>query len=102
MVKISELKTFDAAEVLDTAKAQEIYLRLILEDGDPDEFLRALGTVARARGMTDVAKAAGITREGLYKAFGEGGNPSYATVASVVRALGITLTMRKPRRRRAA
>jgi probable addiction module antidote protein len=102
VVRISELETFDPAEMLRTPEAQAEYLRLFLEEGTPDEFLRALGTVARARGMTDVAKAAGITREGLYKALGEGGNPSYATVASVVRALGITMTMRKPRRRRAA
>lgn len=64
------------------------YLNAALEDGDPSLVSAALGDIARARGMTQLAKETGITRDGLYKALSATGNPSFATVQKVVHALG--------------
>lgn len=91
-MKVSKLKKFDAAEYLGTAEAQAEYLSIVLADGDPDEVRDALNLVARAQGMADIAKTAGISREGLYKALGENGNPEFATVLRVIQAMGIRLT----------
>jgi probable addiction module antidote protein len=89
------LKTtkFDAAEYLDSPKAIQAFLLDAYESGDQDEFLHALGIAARAKGMTDVARQAGLGRESLYKALAEGGNPSFATVDKVLRALGVKLSI---------
>ena len=91
-MKASKLKKFDAVEHLGTQEARAEYLSIVLADGDPDEVRDALNLVARAQGMADIAKAAGITREGLYKALGENGNPEFATVLRVIEAMGIRLT----------
>ncbi|MGJ5096463.1 addiction module antidote protein [Bradyrhizobium oligotrophicum] len=91
-MKISKLKTFDAAEHLRTPTARAEYLNLVLADGDPAEVRDALNLVARAQGMSQVAKAAGVTREGLYKTLGENGNPEFATVLRIITAMGIRLT----------
>ncbi|MGJ4907095.1 addiction module antidote protein [Bradyrhizobium sp. HKCCYLRH2060] len=91
-MKISKLKTFDAAEHLRTPAARAEYLNLVLADGDPAEVRDALNLVARAQGMSQVAKAAGVTREGLYKTLGENGNPEFATVLRIITAMGIRLT----------
>jgi probable addiction module antidote protein len=91
-MKVSKLKKFDAAEHLGTAEARADYLSIVLADGDPDEVRDALNLVARAQGMADIAKTAGISREGLYKALGENGNPEFATVLRVIRAMGMRLT----------
>jgi probable addiction module antidote protein len=85
---------FDAAEYLDTAERQAAYITAALETGDPDFVRDALGVVARARGMAEVAKTADLNRESLYKALGESGNPEFSTVMRVLRALGLTLTAR--------
>ena len=82
---------WDIGEQLDSGAQISAYLKVVFADGDADEIFRALGHVARARGMTDVAQKAGITRAGLYKALGEGGNPSFATVNAVLKALGVQL-----------
>lgn len=79
---------YDAAEFLDTDEDIVAYLNAALEDGDPSLVSAALGDVARARGMTQLAHETGITRDGLYKALSPSGNPSFATVQKVVRALG--------------
>ena len=68
------------------------YLDAVFEAGDPDEMRDALRHVARAKGMAALAEAAGITRAGLYKALGEEGNPSFATVVAVLKALGVRLS----------
>ena len=81
----------DAAEFLDTDEDIVAYLNAALEDGDPSLVSAALGDVARARGMTQLAHETGITRDGLYKALSPSGNPSFATVQKVVRALGYKL-----------
>lgn len=90
-MKVSKLKRWDAAEHLKTPAAQTEYLNMVLADGDADEVRDALNVIARARGMGKVAKAAGVTREGLYKALGKKGNPGFVTVQRVVRAFGMTL-----------
>ena len=93
-VKVSELPTFDAADYLNTDEDCAQYLSVVLEDGDPALLAAALGDVARARGMSQVARDAGITREGLYKALSAEGNPSFATVVKVMRALGLQIDVK--------
>ncbi|MCF7695632.1 putative addiction module antidote protein [Mycetohabitans sp. B2] len=84
---------FDAADYLDVPEAQSEYLRVSFETGDAADIQEAIGTVARARGMTQIARAAGVSRESLYKALDEQGNPEFATILSVVRALGLKITV---------
>ncbi len=81
-------ETFDAARYLTSADSQAELIADAVESGDPTYVAHALGVVAKARGMTAVAREAGMTREGLYKALSEDGNPSFATIAKVARALG--------------
>jgi probable addiction module antidote protein len=99
-----ETTRFDAAEYLDTAERQAEYISAALETGDADFVRDAVGIVARARGMSEVARAAGLNRESLYKALGETGNPEFSTMLGVMRALGLDLMARpakkKPARRR--
>lgn len=87
-------KRFDAADFLDTEKKQAAYITAALETGDADFVRDALGIVAKARGMGQVAKSADLSRESLYKALGETGNPEFGTVMRVMRALGLTLSAR--------
>ena len=82
---------WDAAEHLDSAEAAVAYLEMALGEGDATLFAAALGDVARARGMTEVARRAGLGRESLYKALSPGGNPELATILKVVAALGLEL-----------
>jgi probable addiction module antidote protein len=98
---------FDAADYLDTAEARAEYMTAALETGDVDFIRDAVGVVARARGMTKIAKETGLSRESLYKALGETGNPEFGTVMRIVRALGLTLAARptaaaRPRKKRRA
>ncbi len=93
---------FDAADFLDTERRQVAYIAAALESGDADFVRDALGIVARARGMGEVAKNAGLNRESLYKALGESGNPEFSTVMRIVRALGLTLSARPAEKRRVA
>jgi probable addiction module antidote protein len=95
-------KRFDAAEYLDSEKRQVAYITAALETGDADFARDALGLVARARGMSEIAKSAGLNRESLYKALGDAGNPEFATVMRIVRALGLTLTARPADNRKTA
>ena len=85
---------FDAAEYLDTTERQAEYISAALETGDAAFVRDAVGIVARARGMTEIARAAGLNRESLYKALGETGNPEFSTMLGVMRALGLELTAR--------
>ena len=104
------LKTtrFDAADFLDTEKKQAAYITAALETGNADFVRDALGLVAKARGMSQVAKIADLNRESLYKALSQTGNPEFTTVMRVVRAVGLTLAARPaqakrtPKKRRAA
>jgi probable addiction module antidote protein len=92
---------FDAADYLNSERRQVAYITAALETCDADFVRDALGVVAKARGMGEIAKSAGLNRESLYKALGESGNPEFATVMRIVRALGLTLTARPARRPRA-
>ena len=69
------------------------YLDAALEDGDPDLLKAALGDIARAKGMTEIAQAAGLGRANLYKALSPEGNPEFATLARVLKALGLRLSV---------
>lgn len=88
----AKLIPFDAARYLtdDTAIAE--YMTAVLETDDPDLLLAALGDIARARGMAQVAKDAGLGRESLYKALAPGAKPRFDTVLKVARALGVRLS----------
>jgi len=83
---------YDSAEFLDTPEAQAAYLGAALEEDDPAAFTQALGIVARARGMTQIAQESGLGRESLYKALREGGNPEFATIMRVLKALHLRFT----------
>jgi probable addiction module antidote protein len=88
----SELVPFDAAKYLTNDEAVAEYMNAVLESEDLDLLLLALGDVARARGMAQVAKNAGLGRESLYKALAPGAKPRFDTVLKVTRALGVRLT----------
>jgi probable addiction module antidote protein len=105
------LKTypFDAAEFLDTDEAVEEFIADAFETEDPAFIARALGTVARARNMSQLAREIGMSRAALYKALSGEGNPEFATITKVMRALGLRLApqprgapARRQRRGRAA
>jgi probable addiction module antidote protein len=82
---------WDSAELLDTEEGIEEYLAATCEDGGPSEIAHALGVIARARGMTDLASKTGLTRQALYKALSGDGNPELATITKVAEALGFRL-----------
>ena len=82
---------WDPADHLQTEEDMAAYLEAALEDGDPTLVAAALGDIARAKGMTQVAREAGLGREGLYKALSPAGNPEFATILKVIAALGLQL-----------
>jgi probable addiction module antidote protein len=86
-------KPFDPAEYLDTPKAIAAYLTDALETGDPAFVADALGVIARARGMSEIAREAGVSRESLYRSLSTDGNPEFATVMRVAQALGLRLSV---------
>lgn len=88
---ITKTKTFDVAEFLEDEQTMAEYLNMALEDPNPEMFLLAVRNIARARGMTQVARDTGLGRESLYKALSEGAKPRYDTILKVVRALGVKL-----------
>jgi probable addiction module antidote protein len=91
--KTVKVKTrlWDAAEHLTTDEEMAAYLEAALEDGDPALIAAALGDIARAKGMSQIARDTGLGRESLYKALSPDGNPEFSTVLKVVRALGLRL-----------
>lgn len=90
-MKMKKATKWDASEYLETEAGIAAYLNAALEDGDTSVLAAALGDIARAKGMTQLAKETGITRDGLYKALAPTGNPSFDTVQKVVRAFGLKL-----------
>ena len=88
---MAKITPFDIADYLDNEEVISEYLSTALEDPDPDIFLMAVRNVARARGMTQLAKDAGLGRESLYKALSPGAKPRYDTVLKLVAALGVKL-----------
>lgn len=89
---MSGIKSYDSAEFLDTDEAVAEYLAAAVEEGDAALFRHALGVVARARGMTQIARESGLSRESLYKALSDEGNPSLDTTMRVLKALNVRLS----------
>jgi probable addiction module antidote protein len=84
-------KPWDAAEHLDSPQAIAAYLSAVMEDGDPQLVAAALGDVARARGMTQLARDTGLSRESLYRSLSADGRPEFTTVVRVLNAFGVRL-----------
>ncbi|MEI6469534.1 MAG: addiction module antidote protein [Betaproteobacteria bacterium] len=93
MKKTQKLKTFDLSRHLDSEQAMAEYLSQVLADGDNDELIRALGHIAKAKGMAAVAKESGLGRESLYKALSEGSQPRFETITKVINALGLKMSV---------
>jgi probable addiction module antidote protein len=85
---------WDPAEHLNSPAEIVAYLEAVVEDGDPRIIASALGDIARSKGMSQVAKDAGVTRASLYKALSEDGDPRLSTLLGVAKALGLTLTFK--------
>ena len=92
--KINELALFDVAEYLKSDKDLAQYLNAVLEDGDPALFVAAIGDIPEAKGMMEISKKSGVTREALYRALKMGSQPRFETVAKVLQALGMKLEVR--------
>jgi probable addiction module antidote protein len=90
-IRTGDLPEFDMAEHLQSEEEIATYLTLVLEENDPAELAHALGVVARARGMAEIAEASGLTREALYKALRPNAKPRFDTIARVCQALGVRL-----------
>lgn len=90
-IKVADLPEFEVAPYLDSEDAIAAYLTNIIEAGDPALLASALGDIARARGMTEIAKASGLTREALYKALRPDAQPRFDTISRVCAALGVRL-----------
>ncbi|PLW74805.1 addiction module antidote protein [Cohaesibacter celericrescens] len=87
-----KLKTFDAADFLQSDEEIEIFLEDAFESGDAKYIARSIGVVARAKGMTTIANSTGLAREQLYKSFSEEGNPTLASTLAVMKAIGFDIT----------
>jgi probable addiction module antidote protein len=90
-IRVDDLPEFDSAQYLDNEESIAAYLTGILEENNAALLASALGDIARARGMTEIAKAAGITREALYKALRPNSAPRFETISRVCAALGVRL-----------
>jgi probable addiction module antidote protein len=88
-----DYSTFEASDYLDNEEVVAEYLTAAAEDENPDMLLRALSEVAKARGMSQVAAAAGLGRESLYKALAPGSHPRFETISAVLRALNVRLAV---------
>ena len=90
-----KLRPFDPAEHLQTEEDILYYLEAAMEGNDPRHIASALGDVARSRGMTEIARKAGVGRQALYGALSETGNPTLETLTAVLKALGLQLTVQR-------
>ena len=90
----AKFSRYDTADYLETQEDIAAYLDAVMEEGgaDPAYVTRALGVVARARNISKLARDTGMSREGIYKALSDEGNPSFATVAKIAGALGLRIT----------
>lgn len=93
MIKVDELPEFDAAEHLRDDGDIAAYLTVVLEENDPAALAHALGTIARSRGMTQIAEGSGLAREALYRALRPGAQPRFDTIQRVCTALGVKLVV---------
>jgi probable addiction module antidote protein len=89
---------WDVTEHLDNDEAIAAYLDAVFEEGDPKLMAAAIGDIARARGMTEIAEKTGLSREGLYRALSKDGNPEMVTVLKVMRALGMRVCVSPDKR----
>ena len=90
----AKVTAWDVSEYLDSEEDIAAYLNAVAEEGDPLLLQAALGDVAKARGMTSIAREAGVSRESLYKSLSATGNPSFQTIAKVSSALGLKVSFR--------
>lgn len=89
---MNKLTRFDSAEYLETEEDITAYLDAIIQESDdPAVLIRALGVIARARNFSELARKTGVSREGLYKALSEDGNPSFATILKMIAAFGLQI-----------
>jgi len=88
---MARTKPFDIAQHLNTEEDIRLFLQEVAATGDEADFIHALGIAAKAIGMTEVAKRAGVTRASLYKSLAENGNPQFVTISKVTKALGCRL-----------
>lgn len=91
MISVKDLKNFDPAEYLESDEDIAIFLDEAFKSGSAKHIVNALGIVARAKGMTQVAQQCGIRREQLYQSLGESGNPTLQTLLPILQALGLQL-----------
>ena len=91
--KTSATRPYDSAEYLDSDEAINGYMEEALKTNDPAFIAKALGAIARAHGMSQIAKKAGLSRESLYKALSTEGNPEFGTVIRVMQALGLKFSI---------
>ncbi len=91
--KKTKTSLYDSVEYLNSTKAISAYMEEALETKDPAFIAKALGTIARARGMSQTAKKAGLSRESLYKALSKEGNPEFSTIMRVMHALGLQFSV---------
>jgi probable addiction module antidote protein len=92
-LKLKNFPKFDVVDHLKTEADIAGYLTAVLEDGDPALFVAAIGDIARAKGMTEIAKKSGVTRESLYRALKIEARPRFETVTKVIQALGMKLSV---------
>ena len=88
---MTKLTTFDASQYLDSKEMIAEYLSQVLMDGDMDELLEAIGNIAKAKGMSQIASDTGLGRESLYKTFSAGSKPRFETVMKVLNSFGVRL-----------
>ena len=88
---VVNVTTWDASEYLETEEDIAAYLNAVIDEGDPALLQAALGDIAKARGMTSIARDIGVSRESLYKSLSANGNPSFQTISKVLRALGLQM-----------
>ncbi len=90
-----KLLPYDSADLIETEEDILMYLEIAMEGNDPKHIARALGTAARSKGMSEIAKKTGLGRQALYNALSDNGNPTLETLTSVLGALGLELTVQK-------
>jgi len=91
MSKKAQLTNFDVSQYLDNKEVIAEYLSQVLADGDMDEILTAIGNVAKAKGMTQIAQETGLGRESLYKSFNAGAKPKFDTIVKVLNSFDLKL-----------
>ena len=94
--QMTKTAPYDSAEVLNSPKAVQFYMEEAMESGDPQLITHALGVVARAKSMSDIARKSGLSRESLYRSLSPTGKPEFGTIMSVLKALDLGLSV-KPR-----